>query len=138
MSNSLWPHGLKHARLLCPSLSPGVCSNSCALSQWCYLTISSSITIFPFSFSVFPSTGVFSNELALPIKWPKYWSFSFCISLSNEYPTLISSRINWFDLLAFQGTIKSLLQHHSSKASVLQCSAFFMISHICIWLLEKP
>ena len=138
MSKSLWPHGLKHARLLCPSLSPGVCSSLCALSQWCYLTISSSITVFPFSFSVLPSIEVFSNELALPIKWPKYWSFSFHISLSSEYSALISSRINWFDLLAFQGTIKSLLQHHSSKASVLQCSAFFMVSHICIWLLEKP
>ena len=98
---TLWSHELQHARLLCPSLSPGVCSNSCALSQWCYLTISSSITIFPFSFSVFPSTGVFSNELALPIKWPKYWSFS--IIPSNEWSGLIFIRIDWFDLLLSKG-----------------------------------
>ena len=79
--------------------------------------------------SLFPSIGVFSNELALGIRWPKYWSFS--ISSSNEYTGLISFRIDWFDLLAAQGTVKSLLQHHSSKASILWCSAFFMaqLSH---------
>ena len=78
--------------------------------------------------SVFPSIRVFSNESALHSRWPKYWSFSFSISPSNEYSGLISFRIDWFDLLAIQGTLKSLLQHHSSKASVLQCSAFFMSS----------
>ena len=77
--------------------------------------------------SIFPSIRVFSNESALRIKWPKYWSFSFSISPSNEYSGLISFRIDWFDLLAVQGTLKSLLQHHSSKASVLQCSAFFIV-----------
>ena len=77
--------------------------------------------------SIFPSIRVFSSELALHIRWPKYWSFSFSISPSNEYSGLISFRIEWFDLLAVQGTLKSLLQHHSSKASVLWCSAFFMI-----------
>ena len=77
--------------------------------------------------SIFPSIRVFSNESVLCIKWPKYWSFSFSISPSNEYSGLISFRIDWFDLLAVQGTLKSLLQHHSSKASVLWCSAFFMI-----------
>ena len=77
--------------------------------------------------SIFPSITVFSNESALCIRWPKYRSFSFSISPSNEYLTLISFRIEWFDLLAVQGTLKSLLQHHSSKASVLQCSAFFMV-----------
>ena len=77
--------------------------------------------------SIFPSIRVFSSESALLITWPKYWSFSFSISLSNEYSGLISSRIDWFDLLAVQGTLKSLLQHHSSKVSVLQCSAFFMV-----------
>ena len=77
--------------------------------------------------SIFPSIRVFSNELALHIRWPKYWIFSFSISPSNEYSGLISCRIDWFDLLAVQGTLKSLLQHHNSKASVLQCSAFFMI-----------
>ena len=81
--------------------------------------------------SIFPSIRVFFNEKALHIKWPKYWSFSFSISPSNEYSGLISFRIDWFDLLAVQGTLKSLLQHHSSNASILWCSAFFMaqLSH---------
>ena len=77
--------------------------------------------------SIFPSIWVFSNELALHIRWPRYWSFSFSISLSNEYSGLISFRMDWFDLLAVQGTLKSLLQHHSSQASILQHSAFFMV-----------
>ena len=77
--------------------------------------------------SIFPSIRVFSNESALHIKWPKYWSFSFSISPSNEHPGLISFRVVWLDLLAVQGTLKSLLQHHSSKASILQCSAFFIV-----------
>ena len=77
--------------------------------------------------SVCPSISVFSNESALYIRWPKYWSFSFSISPSNEYSGLISFRMDWLDLLAVQGTLKSLLQHHSSKASILQCSAFFMV-----------
>ena len=76
--------------------------------------------------SIFPSIRVFSNESALHIRWPKYWSFSFSISHSNEYSGLISFRIDWFDLLAVQGTLKSLLQHHSLKVSILQCSAFFI------------
>ena len=77
--------------------------------------------------SIFPSIRVFSSELALPIRWPKYWSFSFCISPSNEYSGLISFRIDWFDFLALQGTLKSLLQNHNLKASILQCSTFFMV-----------
>ena len=77
--------------------------------------------------SIFPNIRVFSNESALHIRWPKYWSFSFSISLSNGYSGLISFRIDWFDLLAVQGTLKSLLQHHSSKASILWCSAFFIV-----------
>ena len=77
--------------------------------------------------SVFPSIRVFSIESALRIRWPKYWSFSFSISPSSEYSGLISFRINWFDVLAVQGTLKSLLQHHSSKASILWCSVFFMV-----------
>ena len=77
--------------------------------------------------SIFPSIRVFSNELVLLIRWPKYWSFSFSISPSNEHPRLIPFRMDWLDLLAVQGTLKSLLQHHSSKASVLQCSAFFIV-----------
>ena len=77
--------------------------------------------------SIFPRIRVFSNESALHIRWPKYWSFSFNISPSNEHSGLISLRMDWLDLLAVQGTLKSLLQHHSSKASILQCSAFFIV-----------
>ena len=77
--------------------------------------------------SIFPSIRVFSNESALLIRWPKYWNFSFNISPSNEYSTLISFRTDWLDLLAVQGTLKSFFQHHSSKASILQCSAFFIV-----------
>ena len=77
--------------------------------------------------SIFPSNRVFSNELVLRIRWPKYWSFSFSISPSNEYSGLISFRMDWLDLLAVQGTLKSLLQHYSSKASILLCSAFFIV-----------
>ena len=87
--------------------------------------------------SIFPSIGVFSNESILHIRWPKYWSFSFSISPSNEYWGLISFRIDWLDLLAVQGTLRSLLQHYSSKASVLWHSAFTN-SHIHTWLLEEP
>ena len=81
---------------------------------------------FPFAFSI-SQTRVFSDESAFCTRWPKYWSFSFSISPSNEYSGLISFRIDWFDLFAIQGTLKSLLQHHSSKASILQCLAFFMV-----------
>ena len=77
--------------------------------------------------SIFPSIRVFSNELVLPSRWPKYWSFSFSISPSNEYSGLISFQMDWSDLIAVQGTLKSLLQHHSSKASILKCSAFFIV-----------
>ena len=84
--------------------------------------------------SIFPSIRVFSNESALHIRWPKYWSFSFNISPSNEHTGLISFRMDWLDLLAVQGTLKSLLQHHSSKASILLCSAFFIVH---MWLLEN-
>ena len=89
--------------------------------------------------STFPSIRVFSNESALHIRWPKYWSFRFNISSSNEHSGLISFRIGWLDLLAVQGTLKSPLQYHSSKASILWHSAFFIVhSHIHTWLLEKP
>ena len=222
MSKSLRPHRLQHARLVCPSLSPRVCSNSCPLSWWCHLTISSSVAslsscpqYFPasgsfliirlfesgsqsigasasvlpvniqgwFAFSsvqslshvrlfatpwiaalpaslsitnsrssprltsiesvmpsshlilcrpllllplIPPSIRVFSNESTLRIRWPKYWSFSFSIIPSKEIPGLIF-RLDWLDLLAVQGTLKSLLQHHSSKPSILQRSAFFIV-----------
>ena len=113
-----------HSRLPCLSLSPRVCSNSCPSSQWCYPTVSSSVTHFcPQSFPASES----SNELALHIRWPKYWSFTFSISPSSEYSGWISFGIYWFDLLAVQGTLKSFLQQHISKASVLWCSTFFMV-----------
>ena len=80
-----------------------------------------------FPLSIFPSIRLFSNESVLPIRCPKYWSFSFSINLSNKYSGLISFRVDWLDLLAVQGALKSLLQHHSSKASILQCSAFFVV-----------
>ena len=89
-----------------------------------YLVLCHSLLILP---SIFPSIRVFSNESALCIRWPKYWSFSFNISPSNDHSGLISFRMDWLDLLAAQGTLKSLLQHHSSKSSVLQCSAFFIV-----------
>ena len=108
MSNSLRPHRLQHTRLPCPSPSPWVCSNSCLLSGWCHPTISGHCHPLLFLPSIFPSIRVFSNESALHIKWPKYWTFSFSISISpsNEYLGLIFFRIDWFDLLAVQRTLK--------------------------------
>ena len=119
VSKSLWPHGLQHARLPCPSPSPRVCLNSCPLSWWCHPTILSSVIPFSSCLQSFPASGVFSKESIFPIRRPKYWSFSFSINPSNEYPGLISFRIDWFDLLAVQGALKNLLQHHSLKASIL-------------------
>ena len=129
MSDSLWPHGRQHTRPPCPSPTPGPCSNSCPLSWWCRLTYNQLILCHPLLLlpSIFPSIRGFSNESALCIRWPKYWSFCFSISPSSEYSGLISFRIDWLDLLAIQRTLKSLLQHHSSKASILQHSAFFIV-----------
>ena len=132
--DSLQPHKPQYARLPCPSLSPGVCSNSRPLSQWCHSTISFSVTHF-FSCPQFSP----ASRSSLHIRWPKHWSFSFSISLSNKYSGLISFRIDWFGLLVVQGTLKSLLQHHNSKSSILLCSPLLWSnSHICTWLLEKP
>ena len=117
---SLLPHGLWHARLPCPSLTPAAYSNSCPS---CFI-LCHPLLLPP---SIFPSIRVFSNESILRIRWPKYWGFSFNISPSNKYSELISFRIDWLDLLAVQGTLRSLLQHHSSKASILLCSAFFIV-----------
>ena len=130
MSDSLRSHGLQHARLPCPSPSPGVCSDSCPVESVMlsnHLICCCSL----FLTSIFPSIRVFSSESALPI--------SFSISPSNEYWELIIFRIDSFDLFAVQGTLRSLLQHYSSKASFLHCSAFFLIqlSHHT-WLLERP
>ena len=107
-------------------------------NSWSLLTLMPTQSVMPFNHlilchpllllpSIFPSIRVFSNESALRIRWPKYWSFRFSISPSSEYSGLISFRMDWLDLLAVQGTLKSLLQHHSSKASILQCSAFLMV-----------
>ena len=124
MSNSLRPHGLQHNRLPCPSPTPGAASNSCPSSRSNCLILCRPLLLLP---SVFPSIRIFSSESVLHIRWPKSWSFSCRISPSNEYSGLISFRMDWLDLLAVQGTLKSVLQHHSSKASVLLCSAFFMV-----------
>ena len=127
VSDPFQPHRLYHARPPCPSTTPGTYSNSCLLSQWCHSTISSSVIPFCLLPSIFPSIRVFSNESVLHIRWPKFWSFSSSFSPSNEYSGLISCRMDWLDLLAVQGTLKSLLQHHSSNVSILQHSAFFIV-----------
>ena len=119
-------HGLQHARLLCPPLSSRVCSNSCTLSLWYYLTISSSAAPSPPAFNL-SQQHCFSNEPALCSMWPKYWNFSFNISPSNKSSGLIYFRIDWFHLLAVQGILQSLLQHHTLKASILWHSALFMV-----------
>ena len=151
VSDSLRPHGLQPKRLLRPWDFPGKSTGvgcQCLLCQPS-LSITKSRSLLKLMFitlampsnhlilccpplllpSIFPSIRVFSNELVLCIRWPKYWSFSFSISPSNEYSGLTSFRMDWLDLLEVQGTLKSLLQHHSSKASILCCSACFI--HLC-------
>ena len=123
MSNSLRPHEPQYARPPCPSPTTGVYPDSCPLSWWCHLTISSSVIPFSSCPQSVPASES-SNESTLHMRWPKYLNFSFSISPSNE-SGLISFRIDWFDLLVVQVTLKSLLQHHSSKGSILRCSAFF-------------
>ena len=130
MSHSLRPHGLQHPRLPCPLLSPRVCSDSWSTELMMpsnHLILCHPLLLLP---SIFPSIRVFLNKSALCSRWPKYWSFSY--SPSNEYSGLISFRIDWFGLLVVQGTLKSLFQNHNSKASILWCSAFFMVqlSHL--------
>ena len=127
MSNSFWPHGLQHTgfpvlQCLLEFAQTHVLWVSDAIQTSHHL--SSPLLFLP---SIFTSIRVFSNESALCIRWLKYWSFSFSINPSNEHSGLISFRIDWFDLLEVQGTLKSLLQHHSLKASVLWCSAFYMV-----------
>ena len=138
VSNSLQPHGLQHTRLPCPSptLSLLKLMSVESVMPSNRLILGRPLLLLP---SIFPGIRVFSNESALRIRWPKDWSFRFSISPSNEYSGLISFRMDWLDLLAIQGTLKSLLQHHSSKASILRCSAFFITdSHIYSLLLENP
>ena len=126
MSDSLRPHGLWHTRLPCPSWSPTFLKflsiESVMLTN--YLITCGPLLLLP---SIFHCVSTFSNESALHIKWPKYLSFNFSINPSNEYSGLIFFRIDRFDLLTVQGTFKSILQHNNSKASILQCSAFFMV-----------
>ena len=128
MADSLRLHGLQHTRLPCPSPT----------SSWSFLNLMFTESVIPSNHliichpllllpSIFPSIKVLSDESVLRIRWPKYWSFSFSISPSHEYSGLISFRIDWFDILAVQGTLQRLLQHASSTASILRCSAFFMV-----------
>ena len=124
--DSLQPQGPQHARPPYPSPTPGGCSNSCPLSQWCHPAISSPVVPFSSCLQSF-RIRVFSSESVFCIRWPKYWRFSFSISPSSEHSGLISFRMDWFDLLAVQGILKGLLQHHSWKVSVLQCSTFTIV-----------
>ena len=136
MFDSLRSHGLQHARLPRPSLSPGVCSNSCPLTQWCHPTISSSVTPFSSCPQSFPASGSFLMSWLFGIRWPKYWCFS--ISSSNECSGLISFRTDCFDLLAVQGALKSLLQHQIWKHQFFGAQpSLWSNSHICTWLLGK-
>ena len=121
MSDSLRPHESQHARPPCPSPTPGVYPNPCPSSRWCHPAISSSVVPSSSCPQSLPASGFF------PVRWPKYWSFSFNISPSNEHPGLISFRMDWLDLVAVQGTLESLLQHHTSKTSIFRRSAFFTI-----------
>ena len=138
VSNSLRSHELQHTTLPCLSPTTGAYTNSCPSCQWCHPAISSSII--PFSFCLhFPSIRVFSNESVLPIRWPKYWSFSFSISPSNEYSGLISFRMDWLDLLAVHGLSrvfsKTTVQKHQFFSAQLSSQSN---SHIHTWPQEKP
>ena len=133
VSNFLRPHELQHASPPCPSATPRVYSNSCPSSRWCYPNISSCCPLLLLP-PIPPSIRVFSNESTLCMRWPKYWSFSFSIIPSKEHPGLISFRMDWLHLLAVQGTLKSILQHHISKASILWCSAFFTVQLSCPYM----
>ena len=127
VSDSLRPHELQHIRPPCPSPTPGVHLKLTSIESVMpssHLILCHSLLLLPL---IPPSIRVFSNESTLRMRWPKYWSFSFSIIPSKEHPGLISFRMDWLDLLAVQGTLKSLLQHHSSKASILWCSAFFTV-----------
>ena len=123
-------------KLLCPPLFLRVCLNSRPLSHWHYPSISSSAVPFSFGLQSFPASGSFPMSQLFHIRWPEYWRFSLSINLSNEHSGLISFKSDWFDLFAVQETLKSLLHHHNSKASILQRLAFFMVqlSHLYIYI----
>ena len=130
MSNSLRPHEPQHTRPLCPSPTTEALHKPMSIKSampYNHRILCHPLLLLP---SIFPSIRVFSNEPVLCIRGPRYWSFSFNISPSNEHPGLISFRMDWLDLLAVQGTLKSLLQHHSSKVSILWHSAFFIVVYL--------
>ena len=141
LSDPLWPHGLQHARPPCPSPTPRAYSNSCPSCQWCHPTISFSVVPFSSHLQSFPASGSFPMSV-LHIRWRKYWSFSFSISRSSEYSGLICFKIDCFDLPAVQGTLKSLVQQHSSKLKKHQFfstqPSLWSSSLIHTWLVEKP
>ena len=132
MSDSLQPHGLQHTRPPCPSPTPGAYSNSCPWSQWCYPPISSSVVPFSSCLQSFPASGSFAMSQFFASGCQSIGVSASASSPSNAYSELIFFRMDWFDLLAVQGTLESLLQYHSSKALILRCSAFFMfqLSHL--------
>ena len=127
VSNSLQSHGLQHARPPCPSSTPGTCSVSCLSSCWCHPIISSFVITFSSCLQSFPASGSFPVSYFFTSGSQSIGASASSISSSKEYSGLISLNMDWLDLLAVQGTRKSLLQHHSSKASILQCSAFFVV-----------
>ena len=127
MSDSLRPHGLQHVRLPCPSPTPGAYSNSCLSRRWCHPTISSSVVPFSSHLQSFPASESFPMSQLFAWSGQSIGVFSFSINPSKEHPGLISFRMDWLDFLVVQGTLKSLLQHHSSKAATLWCSAFFIV-----------
>ena len=127
MSDSLWPHELQHNRPPCPTPTPGAYPNSCPLSRWCHPTISSCLVPFSSCPQSFPTSGSFQMSQRFTSGGQSIGVFSFNISPSNECPRLISFRMDWLDLLAVQGTLKGLLQHHSLEASILRCSALFIV-----------
>ena len=134
MSSSLQPHGLQHPRVSSPSLSPKSLLKFMSIELVMlsnHLILCRPLLLLPL---VYPSIRVYSNKLAVCVRWPNCWSFSFSISPFSEYSGLISFSIDWFDLLVVQGTLKSLLQHHNSKASVLCHSAFFMVQHSHLYM----
>ena len=140
VSYSPRPHGLQHARLPCSSPTPVACSNSCLLSQWCYRTISSSVIPLSSCLQSFPASGAFPMSQFFTSGGQSI-GVSASASVLPKNIGLISCRIDWFDPLAVQGTLRSLLQHHSSKTSILQRSTFFTVQlsgPYCTWLLEKP
>ena len=138
MPDSMRPHGLQHSRLPCPSPSPGVCPSSCPSNWWCHPNISSSVA--PFCcLQSFPPSGSFPISQYFTSDGQSNWHFRFSISPSNEYAGLISFKIDWFDLLAVRWTLKSLLQHHSLKASIFQHSALFVIQLWHLYMsMERP